>query len=870
MADDNTPPKDNTEDNVVDNTEILPEGIAPIDSGIVVDDSMSDVRPVSIEDAMQSKYLEYSMSVIVSRALPDVRDGLKPVHRRILHSMNTNGNRHTSKHRKSARIVGDVMGKYHPHGDSAIYDSMARMAQDWSMRYTMVDGQGNFGSMDGDAPAAMRYTEARMTGFADVLLTDIDKDTVDFRPNFDGSEIEPSVLPAKAPNLLLNGQIGIAVGMATSIPPHNLGELVDATVELIDNPEASLEDLLKHVKGPDFPTGAIAYGGEAMRAAYATGKGSVVIRAQAEIIEGSKKGRYQIVVSEVPYGTNKATLIQKIADLVKDKKIQGIADLRDSSSRGEVKIVVDLKKDAYPKKILNQLYKMTPLQTSFHYNMMALIDGIQPRILGLSDILSEYIKHRQVVVRRRTEFDLAKAKAREHILEGLSTALDHIDEVIKVIRASKTSEEAQVNLMKKFKLSEIQAKAILAMQLRRLTGLERAEIENELAELKKLIKELNAILADEKKVLAIVKEELLEVKDKYADERRTHMINQDLGSFNEEDLIPDEEVVVTMTAGNYIKRNLASEYRKQNRGGKGKRGIATKEEDVVEQVVFATTHDLLLFFTNKGRVFKLKTYEIPQVGLNAKGIAAVNLLQLQPEETITSIRKLPKQVEENSFLFMATKQGTVKKTRMSDYNNIRSSGLITINLDEGDELKWIRLTNGDDELIISTQNGQCIRFHEKDVRPMGRAARGVRGIRLREGDEVIAMDRVVKGANIFVISESGYGKRTSVTQFTPHRRGGVGIKSAVVNKKTGKLVAVRSIVGDKQDVLIISKGGQTIRLGLGDISAMGRTTQGVRVMRLNGDDCVASVALIDKSEEPEENEDKEEKPAKTSTKKPKK
>lgn len=840
-----------------------------VGSGIIVDDSTSDVRGRTIEQEMEESYLEYSMSVIVSRALPDVRDGLKPVHRRILHSMNTNGNRATSKHRKSARIVGDVMGKYHPHGDSAIYESMARMAQDWSMRYTMVDGQGNFGSMDGDSPAAMRYTEARMTGFADVLLTDIDKETVDFRPNFDGSETEPSVLPAKAPNLLLNGQIGIAVGMATSIPPHNLGELIDATVEIIDNPDATLDDLLKHVKGPDFPTGAEAYGGESMRAAYATGKGSVVMRATAEIKENpSKKGRYQVVIDQVPYGVRPAAVIEKIAELVRDKKIKGISDLRDLSSRGKLQLVVDIKKDGYPKKILNQLYKMTQLQSSFHYNMMALVDGIQPQVLGLEDILKEYIKHRQVVVRRRTEFELKKAEARAHILEGLSIALDNIDAVIKTIRASKTSDEAQAALMKQFKLSEIQSKAILAMQLRRLTGLERQEIEDELRELKKLIKELQGILADEKKVLAIIKTELTEVKDKYADKRRTKIFAHDLGSFNEEDLIADEAVVVTRTSGGYIKRSLASEYRRQNRGGKGKRGMVTKEEDVIEQVIFASTHDMLLFFTNRGRVFKLKTYEVPASSLTAKGIAAVNLLQLQPEETISSIIKLPKKIPKDNYLFMATTAGTVKKTKFSDYDNIRTSGLIAIKLVEGDELKWVRLTNGDNEIIISTTMGRSIRFHEKDARPMGRNAKGVRGIKLKPDDRVIAMDVIVDKANILVVSENGYGKRTNVSQFTAHKRGGVGIKTAIVNKKTGNLKGVRAIrIEEYEEIIIISKNGQTVRIALADISTMSRTTQGVRIMKLNAGDTVASMTftLKDDGEDPVNSEEDKsaDKPKKT-------
>lgn len=800
----------------------------------------------SVEDEMETKYLQYSMSVIIARALPDVRDGLKPVHRRILYSMEKNGWRPGSKFVKSARITGDVMGKYHPHGDSAIYDSMARLAQDWSMRYTLVDGQGNFGSMDGDPPAAARYTEARMDKIGAELLADLEKNTVDYRDNYDGSEREPSVLPAKLPNLLLNGQMGIAVGMATNIPPHNLGELVDATITLIDNPEATVDDLLQHVKGPDFPTGGIVYGNESLRAAYAGGRGGVVVRAVASI-EETNKGRHQIIITEVPYAVNKATLIEKIADLVKDKKIVGISDLRDESARGSVKVVIDLKKDAYPKKVLNQLYKHTPLQTMFHYNMLALIDGIQPKILGLQDMLGEYIKHRQSVVRRRTEFELKKAQDRAHILEGLSIALDHIDEVIAVIRASQTSDEAQTNLMTKFKLSEIQARAILAMQLRSLAGLERKKIEDELAELRKLIAKLESILADVNKILKIVKDELLEMKEKYGDARRTQIIPQELGKFSDEQLIPEEQVVVTVTSENYIKRSLASEYRKQNRGGKGKRGMATKEEDVIEHVVLASTHDYLLFFTNKGRVFRLKTYEVPATGLNAKGVAVVNLLQLHPEEVVTAIIKHDVK-EKKGYFFMTTKQGTVKKTKLEDYNNIRTSGLIAIKIDEGDELKWIRPTTGDSEVVISTSLGQAIRFHENDVRPMGRTARGVRGIRLRPNDFVVGMDVVQEDSNIFVISEKGYGKRTKISQFSPHKRGGVGIRSAVVNTKTGNLVSVKSLTEDTPEVIIISTNGQTIRLGLKDIPALSRTTQGVRIMRLNGVDGVASVALVTKDQ----------------------
>lgn len=798
----------------------------------------------TVENVMEDSYLRYSMSVIVERALPDVRDGLKPVHRRILYTMNRDGLRSNAKHRKSANVVGAVMGDYHPHGDAAIYDSMVRMAQPWAMRYMLVNGQGNFGSMDGDPPAAMRYTEAKMARLAEEILEDIEKETVDFRDNYDGRLQEPTVLPAKLPNLLLNGQLGIAVGMATNIPPHNLTELIDATVHQIDHEDASLDDLLQYIKGPDFPTGGVIFGKESLRTAYATGRGGIVVRGIAEIVEGNK-GRHQIVITEIPYALNKESLVIKIADLYKEKKISGIADIRDESARGSVRIVIDLKKDAYPKKLLNQLYKLTPLQTSFHFNMMALVDGIQPRVLGLQDILIEHIRHRQVVVRRRTEFELRKAKERAHILEGLKIALDHIDEVIQTIRSSQTTDEAQANLIERFGLSEIQAKAILAMQLRTLTGLERDKIEAELASLLALISKLESILADEKKILKIVKDELLELKKRYGDERRTKVIPQELGKMSDEDLVPDEQVVVTVTSANYIKRSQIADYKKQGRGGKGRRGMTTREEDVIEHVVNASTHDYLLFFTNKGRVFRLKTYEVPATGLNAKGIAIVNLLQLQPEEMVSAVINVSKQ-ENGGNLIMCTVRGVVKKTPFEQYQNVRSSGLIAINLDDGDELKWIRMTNGDNEVIISTAQGQAIRFHERDARPMGRVSRGVRGIRLRTGDAVIGMDVVEKNSSIFVISQYGYGKRTKVAQFTAHARGGVGIRSAITNTKTGKLIGVKTLSeDDNQEVIIVSSQGQTIRLGLKNIPSLGRATQGVRIMRLNDGDEVVSLALVD-------------------------
>lgn len=810
------------------------------------DNNLGVVKARTIENEMEASYLDYAMSVIVSRALPDVRDGLKPVHRRILYVMNNQGLRHTARYRKSATVVGEVMGNYHPHGDSAIYESLVRMAQDFSMRYQLVDGQGNFGSMDGDPAAAMRYTESRMQSIAEEMLFDIEKNTVDFRPNFDNTKKEPVVLPAKLPNLLLNGQMGIAVGMATNIPPHNLSELVDACVHLVDNPKATVEELMQFVKGPDFPTGGIIYGTDSIRQAYGTGKGGIIIRAVAEIEEG-KKDDYRIVVTQIPYAVNKSVLVEKIADLVKEKKIVGISDLRDESSRNGVRIVVELKKDAYPKKILNQLYKLTPMQTAFHVNMLALVDGIQPRVLNLEMMLTEYLKHRRIVVRRRTEFELQKAKDRAHILEGLKTALDHIDEVIATIRASRTTDEAQANLIKKFKLSELQAKAILAMQLRTLAGLERKKIEDELAELVKLISALEKILGSESEILRVIKEELLEMKSKYGDERRTKIVPSELGKFTEEELVPNEQVIVTLTSGNYIKRIPSSTYRSQGRGGKGIVGAGLKEEDVVQHLILTQNHDFMLFFTNKGRVFRQKVHEIPAASRTAKGQAIVNLLQMQPDEKVTSLVDLdPKQVG-GQYLFMATRQGTVKKTSLADYANVRANGLIAIKLDAGDELKWVKLTSGKDEIVISTALAQAIRFKESDARPMGRATRGVRGIRLRPNDQVVGVDVVQPEAQLLVIMENGYGKRTKVDQFTTHARGGVGIKAGVVTAKTGKAVDVRAITDLQDDLVVVSTQGQVIRQPIKAISLIGRATQGVRVMRLKDGDKVASVALIGES-----------------------
>ena len=800
------------------------------------------IEKSTVERVMEDSFLKYSMSVIIDRALPDVRDGLKPVNRRILYAMNKNGWRAPHATVKSAKIVGEVMGNYHPHGDSSIYDAMVNLAQPWKMRYTLVEGQGNFGSMDGDEPAASRYTEARMDKIGGELLSDIDKETVDFRDNFDGTEKEPVVLPSAVPNILLNGQMGIAVGMATNIPPHNLSEVVDATVAQIDNPEITLDELLTHIKGPDFPTGAEVYGGAPMRQAYETGRGSVTIRAVASI-EERKNGRYSIIITEVPYGMSKEGFVDKVRELVLAKKITHIADARDESARGKVRVVVELKKDAYPKKILNQLYKLTGLQTSFHYNVLALVNGIQPKVMGLKEILAEFIKHRQGVIRRRTEFELRKAKERAHILEGLKIALDHIDEVIKTIRES--YDDADKRLMERFGLSEIQAAAILAMQLRRLQGLERDKIEEELKQLHELIKKLEAILADENEILRVVKEELLAMKEKYGDERRSKIINHELGKFSDEELIPEEESVILLTSENYIKRTLVSDYRRQNRGGKGKRGMTTKEEDVIDQVVQASSHDYLLFFTNMGRIFRLKAYEVSAASLSAKGVAAVNLLQLQPEEKITAIIKHEKDANEDGYLFMATKKGTVKKTPVKDYANVRTNGLIAIKLDEGDELRWIKRTTGENDVIISTSAGQAIRFNEKDTRPMGRSARGVRGVRLRPNDSVVGMD-IVTGDDqtLLVVSEKGFGKRTKVSNFPSHKRGGVGIKAAVVTAKTGPIISVQTIDPEITEALLVSQNGQTIRLGLSDIKLLGRTTQGVTIMRLSDGDAVSSIGLM--------------------------
>lgn len=810
------------------------------------------VEPLSITDEMKKAYLDYAMSVIVSRALPDARDGMKPVHRRILYAMWTIGLRSSAKFRKSANVVGEVLGKYHPHGDSSVYDAMVRMAQDFSMRYPLVRGQGNFGSMDGDGAAAMRYTEAKMASIAEELITDLDKNTVDFIPNYDGSQKEPKVLPAKLPNLLLNGTMGIAVGMATNIPPHNLGELIGAITHLIDNPEATTEDLMQFVKGPDFPTGGIIYNNKDIQQAYATGKGGIVMRGRADIHE-LKEGRFQIIISEMPYAKNKATLVEKIAELVKDKKIDGIKDLRDESDKDGVRVVIEMKKDAYPKKILNSLYQKTELQYTFHVNTLALIDGLQPKVLTLKMCLEEYIKHREIVVIRRTQYELDKAKARAHILEGLMIALNNIDAVIKVIKASKDKEVARTNLMKQFKLSEIQATAILEMRLQNLANLERLKIENELKEKMKLIKELESILASTIKVKGIIKDELKELDEKFSSPRRTQIVARGVKDFSIEDLVPNEESVVFMTRDGYIKRVTPDNFKSQGRGGKGVIGLTTKEEDMVEFMFTTSTHSDILFFTTKGRVFQLKAYEIPAAARTAKGQAIVNFLQLAGGEQVSSILPLDK-ISNSKYLFFATEKGLVKKVKLDAFDNVRRSGLIAIKIKPEDKLIWAKPTSGDDEIQLITANGQAIRFPEEDVRDMGRGAAGVYGMRLKSDDTIVGMGIIkkdkekLKKYEVLSIMEQGFGKRTKMEHYKVQGRGGSGIKTAKVTSKTGKLISafvVNAELMNDKDLIIISEKGQVIRLPFKVVNESGRDTQGVRLMRFkNGSDKVACVTWL--------------------------
>lgn len=817
----------------------------------IIADNTERIENQPITDEMKSSYLDYAMSVIISRALPDVRDGLKPVHRRILYAMWGLGLRPAGKFRKSATVVGEVLGKYHPHGDVAVYDSMVRMAQDFSLRYPLVKGQGNFGSMDGDGAAAMRYTEAKMAPIAEEMLLDIEKETVNFVPNYDGSQKEPRILPTKLPLLLLNGTLGIAVGMATSIPPHNLGELIDAIKHLIKNPDASIDDLANFVKGPDFPTGGIIYNKKDIKEAYSTGRGRVIIRSQTEIVE-VKNNQFQIIVTEIPYQVNKATLIEKIAELVKTKKIEGIKDLRDES-RGldDVRVVIELKKDAYPKKILNKLFKLTQLQYSFNFNMLALVDGIQPKVLTLKTALEEYIKHREVVVKRRCEYDLEKALDRAHILEGLKIALDKITAIIQVIRGSKDKETAKNNLMKKFKLSERQSIAILEMKLQNLANLERLKIETELKDKKKFIAELKKILASRKLMLDIVVNELDELREKYADERKTKIIAGAVGEFSAEDLVPNEPTIATITRDGYIKRIPPDSFKTQSRGGKGIIGLITKEEDLVEHFFTTTTHSNVLFFTTKGRVFQLKAYDIPQSSRQSKGQAIVNFLQLAPNELVSAVLPL-EELGDCKYLVMQTKQGLIKKVSLDDFANVRRNGLIAIKLKSDDILEWVKPSTGNDNVIIATSRGQSIKFKEKNIRPMGRAASGVKGIRLKKGDLVVGMDIVdsilsEKNLQILVLSENGFGKRTNLKEYRMQSRGGSGIKTANITQKTGALVAMRIINAKdlEEDTIIISELGQVIRLPLKSVSVLGRSTQGVRLMKFkNPKDRVANIAFI--------------------------
>lgn len=810
------------------------------------------VEPQSIVEEMSVSYLDYAMSVIVSRALPDVRDGLKPVHRRILYAMWSIGLRSSAKFRKSATVIGEVLGKYHPHGDTAVYDSMVRMAQDFSMRYQLVRGQGNFGSMDGDSAAAMRYTEAKLSPISEELLFDIDRNTVDFIPNYDGSHKEPKVLPAKLPNLLLNGTMGIAVGMATNIPPHNLSELIEAINHLIDNPEATVEDLMQFVKGPDFPTGGVIYNNKDILQAYATGKGGIVMRGRANI-EEVKEGAFKIIITEIPYQVNKATLVEKIADLVKTKKIDGIRDLRDESDKDGVRIVIDLKKDAYPKKILNSLYKHTQLQETFHVNMLALVDSIQPKVLTLKMILEEYIKHREEVIRRRTQFDLDKAKARAHILEGLMIALKNIDRVIKTIKASRDKEVAKKSLMKKFKLSELQSIAILEMRLQSLANLERIKMADELRDKKKLIKDLEVILKSKAKIKGIIKDEIKILTDKFGDERRTQIIAHGVKDFGIEDLVPNEKIMVMMTRDGYIKRLALDTFKVQARGGKGVIGLSTKEEDTVEFMFTTFTHSDILFFTTRGRVFQLKVYEIPTATRTAKGTPIINFLQLLSEEKVTSILPLDK-IANSQYLFFATEKGLVKKVKLEAFANVRRSGLIAIKIKEDDKLSWVKPTKDKDQIQLITANGQAIRFKETDVRDMGRNAAGVYGIRLKKDDIIIGMGVIkidkekLKRYQVLTVMEKGFGKRTPLGLYKVQGRGGSGIKTAKVTTKTGKLVNafivnVESMI-DK-DLIVISEKGQVIRLPFKSVNQTGRDTQGVKIMRFKeASDKVACVTWV--------------------------
>ncbi|WP_457983025.1 DNA gyrase subunit A [Bacillus paralicheniformis] len=803
------------------------------------------VQEVNISQEMRTSFLDYAMSVIVSRALPDVRDGLKPVHRRILYAMNDLGMTSDKPYKKSARIVGEVIGKYHPHGDSAVYEAMVRMAQDFNYRYMLVQGHGNFGSVDGDSAAAMRYTEARMSKISMEILRDINKDTIDYQDNYDGSEKEPVVMPARFPNLLVNGAAGIAVGMATNIPPHQLGEVIDGVLAVSKNPEITLPELMEIIPGPDFPTAGLILGRSGIRKAYETGRGSITLRAKAQIEETSS-GKPVIIITEIPYQVNKARLIEKIADLVRDKKIDGITDLRDESDRNGMRIVIELRRDANANVLLNNLYKQTALQTSFGINLLALVDG-QPKVLSLKQCLEHYLDHQKVVIRRRTAFELRKAEARAHILEGLRVALDHLDEVISLIRNSQTAEIAKNGLIEKFSLTEKQAQAILDMRLQRLTGLEREKIEEEYRGLVELIAELKAILADEEKVLEIIREELTEVKERFNDERRTEIVTSGLETIEDEDLITRENIVVTLTHNGYIKRLPSSTYRSQKRGGKGIQGMGTNEDDFVEHLISTSTHDTILFFSNKGKVYRSKGYEIPEFGRTAKGIPIINLLEVEKGEWINAIIPVS-EFDDESYLFFTTKHGISKRTPLSQFANIRNNGLIALSLRDEDELMAVRLTDGNKQMIIGTKNGLLIRFPETDVRQMGRTAAGVKGITLTDDDVVVGMEILEEDYHVLIVTEKGYGKLTPASEYRVQSRGGKGLKTCKITENNGSLVTVKATTGE-EDLMIITASGVIIRMDIKDISTTGRVTQGVRLIRLGEQEHVATVALVEKDEE---------------------
>ena len=820
--------------------------------------SIGSVRPREISEEMRSSYIDYAMSVIVARALPDVRDGLKPVHRRILYAMFEDGLTHGARFRKSATVVGAVLGRYHPHGDVAVYDALVRMAQDFSMRYPLIEGQGNFGSIDNDPPAAMRYSEARMSRMGEEILRDINKETVDFIDNYDGSRKEPTVLPSPLPQLLLNGTLGIAVGMATNIPPHNLSELIDATIFLIEHPKTDTEDLFQFVKGPDFPTGGMIFNRQEIITAYSQGKGPIVMRGKADVVEDEKLKKHQIIITEIPFEVTKSSLVEQFANLVQEKKIDGIRDIRDESDKDGLRIVFDLQRDAYPQKILNRLYKFSDLQKTFHLNLLALVDGIQPKVLSLAEILSYFIEHRRKVIVRRTKYDLDRAKEREHILEGLAKCLAHIDEVIRVIKKSQDREEAQKNLISRFRLSEIQANAILDMRLSQLARLERQKIEDELKVIRATIKELSEILASPKKIDEVVKKELLAAKQTFGDERKTKVQIQGVGEIAEEDLVPQEETIITLTQGGYIKRINPETYKIQHRGGKGIMGMKTVSEDIVEHFLSCNTHDSLMVFTDSGKVFQTPAYEIPEGTRVAKGRGLLNFVDLSPQDKVLSLFALGKQDAEAGvkYLVMVTKSGIIKKTALEEYKNVRRSGLIAITLKQGDQLRAVCKTTGNDEVIIVTSKGQSIRFKEKDARAMGRGAAGTRAIRLKKSDEVVGVDilrasqptnpklPVPKTRYLLVLAENGYGKRTDVKEYRIQGRGGSGIKTANVTSKTGALVYARLLEGNEEDLIVISQKAQVIRTPIDSIPHISRSTQGVRIMRLEEGDKVASAACM--------------------------